>query len=563
MGHFMDLFDQILGWALDHLDELKLIGILASAIGIIVACWRWLRGRDTNTKVGKVGATAENIAETASEINEGVKRIEAMMQAQLADKFQSLPGGTGSSGPDGGGQATARDLSAAIATIAAEGKIAALDRAEAGDTDAADAVLADKIAQIATMRAGAAHQEAMLYRQRGALAFLHDTDRALRAYAKAAELDPDDAEGWFQLGQLQMRGGYLPAAKASFERLLALRNSIPEPWLLHWAHMLLGDVEATLGNRPSALVHYDQAVALIKALVDRDPNNDEWQRDLAVLYIKIGDISASLASGDKGFESYEKALDIFKAITERNPKRYQWQCDLSWSYKKIGKLRAAHGDSGGALAYYREALHIAQDLDAREPKNKTWQLELSSSYEHLGDIKAARSEDEEAVACYANAIRITSSSIERDPNSAELQYNLAVLYIRIGDMSARRGDNSEALASYEDGLRIAKALVKRDPSNAIWQRDLSISFERTGDIKEAQGDCEGALRDYEGALAIAKLLTVKDPSNAQWQRDLSVSYERVGDIRSALGEMDGALASYEDGLGIRKALAARDPNNTE
>ena len=108
-----------------------------------------------------------------------------------------------------------------------QARIEALAAAKRGDTKAADAALAAKIAEIERARAGAAKEEAALYRQRGALAYLHDTEAALRFYAKAAELDPDDGEGLYFLGQLQARAGDRPAAKRSFERLIDLGDRIP------------------------------------------------------------------------------------------------------------------------------------------------------------------------------------------------------------------------------------------------------------------------------------------------------------------------------------------------
>jgi tetratricopeptide (TPR) repeat protein len=83
---------------------------------------------------------------------------------------------------------------------------------------------------------------ALAWKRLGALAFFYDTAKAMEAYGKAAALDPEDWEALLYLGQLQMRGGDLPAAKQSFETLLARRESIENPSFIHWSYFSLGDV---------------------------------------------------------------------------------------------------------------------------------------------------------------------------------------------------------------------------------------------------------------------------------------------------------------------------------
>jgi len=56
-------------------------------------------------------------------------------------------------------------------------------------------------------------------RHRGALAFLHDTDKAIAAYRRATELDPENADGWNQLGQFLYRTGVLDSAEAAYREV--------------------------------------------------------------------------------------------------------------------------------------------------------------------------------------------------------------------------------------------------------------------------------------------------------------------------------------------------------
>ena len=139
-------------------------------------------------------------------------------------KMQSALGGgdaalAGAGAPAGDGLGA--DLDAGIDTLLKAGRADAL-RDKSGE--AAQAAIEDLIAERAKARERIAADEAALYRQKGAFAFLHDTHAAMAAYARATELDPDDPEGWNQLGRLQLRTGALDAAIASFERVLSIGN---------------------------------------------------------------------------------------------------------------------------------------------------------------------------------------------------------------------------------------------------------------------------------------------------------------------------------------------------
>ncbi len=232
----------------------------------------------------------------------------------------------------------------------------------------------DEIEAALTVRAQAAearaaqHKEAeaqdrkegaLAWKRLGALAFLYDTAKAMAAYEKAAALDPEDWEALWYLGQLQARAGYLAAAKQSCESLLARRESIGNPRFIHWTYFHLGDIEAGLGNRSTALDQYERGHALVQALLARDPNNAEWQRDLSVSYNKIGDISAARGDRDGALKAFNDGLEIRKRLAARDPNNVVWQTDLVVSAWKLATAGAPD-----AARHLAEGLSILQRLDA-------------------------------------------------------------------------------------------------------------------------------------------------------------------------------------------------------
>lgn len=174
-------------------DKLAVISLCFAVLaGGLAVVKRW-RKRDVESLVGSIG-------EKQAELSAEVKELRDLLIAQANAKMQSSGIATG---VGQGSDVFVNDLSAAVTTLAEEGKMHTLHIMQAGDTSAAEAALMSKIAKIEATRVEATRQEAALYRQLGALAFLHDTQAALGHYAKATELDPDDTGGWTCLASLQ------------------------------------------------------------------------------------------------------------------------------------------------------------------------------------------------------------------------------------------------------------------------------------------------------------------------------------------------------------------------
>jgi tetratricopeptide (TPR) repeat protein len=348
--------------------------VVGGLAGLPTIYWLWQKWRktDIDSEVGRMKVDLRELKELLAQ------RVEA--------KDATSQGGD----QPGAKQAEAlieQDIGKAISTLAEAGKIEALKAAKRGDTKAADEALAAKIAKIEQARTGAAKEEAALYRQRGGLAYIGDTDAAVRFYAKAAELDPDNAEGLLSLAQLQRRAGYLAAAKQSLERLIALGNRSEDEQQLHWAHFLLGDVEAAFGNRSAALAHHERGQTLVQALAARDPNNAEWQRDLSVSYERVGDISAARGDRDAALKAYKDGLDIAKQLAARDPSNAEWQRDIAYSYWRIGNMQRQSADTVGMLQSFRDALEICEKLTKKDPSNAMWQTDVAWS--HYKFVQAA------------------------------------------------------------------------------------------------------------------------------------------------------------------------------
>jgi len=316
--------------------------------------------------------------------------------------------------------------------------------------------------------------EVAYWRQLGALSLLDGIDDALPAYARAADLAPENAEAQMLAGVLHLRAGNLDAAEAAFRRQIALgRASNGEGGLARYrGHTMLGDVLVAREAHDEAMAAYAEAQGEVRALLERDPQQVGLKRDLSVTCDRIGDMHVEKGDLDRALASYRQSLEIAEELAERDPQSAVWQHDLSVSCDRIGELLDKKGDREGALESFRKSLAIAKALVLRDPDNVQWQSDLAASHDRIGDVLIAG------------------------------------------------GKLKEALASYRRGLVVAEALAKRDPAHAGWQRDLAVSYHKIGSLVAIDDPAEARELLEKGRAIIDRLARIA-AYQAQWRSDLS------------------------------------------
>jgi tetratricopeptide (TPR) repeat protein len=278
---------------------------------------------------------------------------------------------------------------------------------------------------------------------------------------------------------------------------------------------------------------------------------------------QLGNIARDRGRPGQAAELYQQAFALNKALIQSDPANTGYQRDLSVSYDTLGGLARAVGDIPEATRLYHQALTIAERLVERDPANTGYQRDLSVSYNTLGGLARAVGDIPEATRLYHQALTIAERLVERDPANTDYQRDLSVSYNTLGGLARAVGDIPEATRLYHQALTIAERLVERDPANTGYQRDLSISYERLGGLAEAVGDIPEATRLYHQALTIAERLVERDPANTGYQRDLSVSYNTLGGLAQAVGDIPEARVRLSAAIDIQTRVHKREPQRVD
>jgi hypothetical protein len=136
-------------------------------------------------------------------------------------------------------------------------------------------------------------------------------------------------------------------------------------------------------------------LAIVERLAKADPNNANWQRDLAIVNERLGVIYMDRKEPSEAKTAFERAVAVYDKLTAKFPDETLALVDSTVPLMRLGQLYGSNGRS-----HLQKALAILKQLDEAgrlEPKRKpaiAWiEAELAKLQEEHSpeaDLRSAR-----------------------------------------------------------------------------------------------------------------------------------------------------------------------------
>lgn len=307
-------------------------------------------------------------------------------------------------------------------------------------------------------------------------------DRALGDYERYAELFPDDASVFVEIGDLRMLMGRQAEAREAYARAGLIAPDDPTTKLaLAWHDVHMGDFEAAAARVADALAA--ARTASDSALAFRV---EEW------IGYRTGRWAA-MAAAERGLARELRAANTPPAAAS--------ELVHAWPMRWAGEWGRS-----------RPVLRRVDSLEAtfRPPTSEVLSIQLASLRAELGDTAGARREAEVAEAAIA--------TFGIDTARAELE-------VARGLLAERAGDCAAAVGHYRTATRLS----------AVYQLPrlyLGRCLRRTGQAREAQEVLRSVIR--------------VSPSNAHARVELARACVDLGRRGEATAQLDTALAIWKD-----------------
>src|SRR6266436_4878566 len=247
----------------------------------------------------------------------------------------------------------------------------------------------------------------------------NDHQTAIKLLEESVSLDPTYALAWAYLGKAysvtgsQYFGGreFHDKAQAAYEKALALKPQQPE------ARMLLANF-LTENNR------VEEAVPMLRAVIDENPNHSLARWELSYAYRYSGMLEQSIAEG-------ESALRLDPHITGHLFNSYLYAGEPERFVNSLPMRDDAY------TLFYRGLGHYYMKDWARVSVyfDRAYQLDSSALVSQVGEVLKLAMEGHNREAL--ELLKGTESKLQQDPfGDGELSYKLAESYSVLGDSAS-------------------------------------------------------------------------------------------------------------------------------
>ncbi|HMV87469.1 MAG TPA: protein kinase [Blastocatellia bacterium] len=365
------------------------------------------------------------------------------------------------------------------------------------------------------------------------------------------------AQDYFKVGILHAESGGLAAAHDVLRRAVAAAETLEQQThekddlvFLQNCHIRLGDSYLDMGDPRRALEHHRHQMRLAERRAREFPN-EVAQFALALAYSFGPEAMISLGQVNEARAQYEQSLALLDALLAKNPTEPRYQrakmIGLIWLGNLAGNPRFINqGDTTTALRYYRQALAIAEQRAVLDARNARAQQDLAGGHRLPAEILllGQPAEIRQAVEHFQQALGIVRA-LSSDKKDTPVLRREAQYLKGLGDAFNRLGDRAAALQNLKQALQIRRDLFKQDAANLQARAELHANLLAVADLILLTGDNNGALELYNEALAVAQTPPLEQSSDLYVRWRLADSYAGLSRYHAARAAVSPAAERPE------------------
>ena len=238
-----------------------------------------------------------------------------------------------------------------------------------------------------------------------------------------------------------------------------------------------------LGDVPSAIAYSQKTRAIVEKMAREHPDNRFYSYFLGSVHNTLSFLAQLRGDFDGELAECLKAAEIDRGLVEAEPNNTMYRRELAVQLGNAGTAMLRKDDRAGALPRMKEALALYEALAAADPNDMSLQRNLAVGHRNVAAASEA-GERESALQHFRTALDILSRLRAKDPSNTDFQRLLAICYLYQARYLARANDVDAAVRSDEEGIKIEEPLVASAPQNAAAQTTLAQLYADLGKTEE-------------------------------------------------------------------------------
>lgn len=241
---------------------------------------------------------------------------------------------------------------------------------------------------------------------------------------------------------------------------------------LHGQH---SDLLSKLGEREASVRQLDTAIALLEAVVAREPDNVPAGRGLSTGYSRRGEVhleqDRTPASSRQALAYFQRAQRVLQPLVARHPDNTTLARNLAFAHQLQGETQLRLGQAAQAVENQREAMRAFTHLADADPADQQSRIDLLHANEQLslalqaqGDLPAAVAAARQAVAMAEHLPAMALANTETRLSQGKAHYALAQALARqAAAPGGSAAQHAEACAQYRPSLPIIEDMRLKLP----------------------------------------------------------------------------------------------------
>ena len=339
----------------------------------------------------------------------------------------------------------------------------------------------------------------LAFQQGNFLMTLRQIDKAIEAYSRAIELNPNYAYAYNNRGIAYGQKGEFDRAIADFDKAIEISSRYAEAY-------------SNRGVAYSGKGEFDRAIEDYNTAIELNPNYADAYNNRGSTYRSQGEFDHAIVNYAKAIALKPKYVEAYYNRGATYGEKGDVDCAVEDYTKAIAlkpNFAEAYNSRGNAYRRKGEFDRAIEDLD----KAIETISDYADAYNSRGNAYKEKGEFDRAIEDYNTAISLKSDYAEAYSNRGLVYYS--------------QGDYDRAIANYTEAIG-----VKSDYAEAYYNRGL---------VYYSQGDYDRAIEDYNTAIGV--------------KPDYAEAYSNRGVVYSSRGEFDRAIVDYNTAIDLKPKLA--------
>ena len=324
----------------------------------------------------------------------------------------------------------------------------------------------------------------------------------------------------------------------------------------------IGVIYRDRGDLNRSLESLDEVIKIRQDLVASEPDNFEWQNELADVHDAAGVIRFRLGRTTEAEESLGEAMKIRKKLRDLFPENTDWQNGLANVYNNLAAVRRQRGDMDDAASYYKAALVVREDLYRANPDDRRWKFFLCWTHNNFGHFLLRHGQPQDAGKSFLGMRELVNDLLQIDDSNSKYLLGQAASAYGAGVVSLHDGDYSNAEDNLTEARNVLMKMVDGDPENANWRYRLANVYRGLGDLHLFRRNLTAARDAYQDGYAQIESLAQDDSDNLRFRWQMAALGGALARVGIELSDAE-TVAMLDASLDILATQIEQDATNPE